>query len=136
MHSKIPHHGAVLTFCIIASSLFSPLFSPPGENGIMKKKSVLMQRDIEDQKEEMKHLLVKEKELHDQIKMLEKEVSAHKKEIKTRDVSIGEKEKRIYELKKKNQVRVHARVQVWRFIFLFFTHVCVLGLCGRWSVCR
>lgn len=45
-----------------------------GENGIMKKKSVLMQRDIEDQKEEMKNLLVKEKELHDQIKMLEKEV--------------------------------------------------------------
>jgi hypothetical protein len=33
------------------------------------------------------------------------QVSAHKKEIKTRDVSIGEKEKRIYELKKKNQVR-------------------------------
>lgn len=53
----------------------------------------------------MKALLVKEKELHDQIKLLEKEVSAHKKEIKTRDVSIGEKEKRIYELKKKNQVR-------------------------------
>jgi len=74
-----------------------------GENGIMKKKSVLMHRDIEDQKEEMKNLLVKEKELHDQIKLLEKEVSAHKKEIKTRDVSIGEKEKRIYELKKKNQ---------------------------------
>jgi hypothetical protein len=74
-----------------------------GENGIMKKKSVLMQRDIEDQKEEMKNLLVKEKELHDQIKLLEKEVSAHKKEIKTRDVSIGDKEKRIYELKKKNQ---------------------------------
>lgn len=74
-----------------------------GENGIMKKKSVLMQRDIEDQKEEMKALQLKEKELHEQIKLLEKEVSAHKKEIKTRDASIGEKEKRIYELKKKNQ---------------------------------
>ena len=46
-----------------------------GENGIMKKKSVLLQRDIEDQKEEMKHLLLKERELHDQIKILEKEVS-------------------------------------------------------------
>ena len=74
-----------------------------GENGIMKKKFVLMQRDIEDQKEEMKLLQAKEKELHDQIKLLEKEVSAQKKEIKTRDASIGEKEKRIYELKKKNQ---------------------------------
>jgi chromosome segregation ATPase len=74
-----------------------------GENGIMKKKFVLMQRDIEDQKEEMKLLQAKEKELHDQIKLLEKEVSAQKKDIKTRDASIGEKEKRIYELKKKNQ---------------------------------
>jgi cilia- and flagella-associated protein 57 len=74
-----------------------------GENGIMKKKSILLQRDIEDQKEEIKLLQVKEKELHEQIKLLEKEVSAHKKEIKTRDTTIGEKEKRIYELKKKNQ---------------------------------
>lgn len=69
----------------------------------MKKKSILIQRDIEDQKEEIKNLQMKEKELHEQIKVLEKEVSAHKKEIKTRDVTIGEKEKRIYELKKKNQ---------------------------------
>jgi WD40 repeat protein len=74
-----------------------------GENGIMKKKSVLLQRDIEDQKDEIKLLQAKEKELHEQIKLLEKEVSAHKKEIKTRDTTIGEKEKRIYELKKKNQ---------------------------------
>jgi hypothetical protein len=51
-----------------------------------------------------------------------KQVSAHKKEIKTRDVSIGEKEKRIYELKKKNQVCLHshfaaeykAATTVWR----------------------
>jgi hypothetical protein len=35
--------------------------------------------------------------------MLEKEVSAHKKEIKSRDLSIGDKEKKIFDLKKKNQ---------------------------------
>ena len=69
----------------------------------MKKKYVLMQRDIEDQKEEMTTLKAKEKELLEQIKMLEKEVSVHKKEIKLRDLSVGEKERRIYELKKKNQ---------------------------------
>jgi hypothetical protein len=74
-----------------------------GENGIMKKKFIVMQRDLDDQKDEMRVLQEKEKDLHEQIKMLEREVSAHKKEIKTRDVSIGEKEKRIYELKKKNQ---------------------------------
>jgi WD40 repeat protein len=74
-----------------------------GENGIMKKKAILLTRDIEDQKEEMKNLYNKEKELHDSIKVLEKEISLHKKEIKNRDLTIGEKEKRIYELKKKNQ---------------------------------
>ncbi len=35
----------------------------------MKKKYILMQRDIEDQKEEMKLLQTKEKELHEQIKV-------------------------------------------------------------------
>ena len=59
----------------------------------MKKKGVVMQRDLEDQKEEMRSLQEKEQDLHSQIKMLEKEVSAHKKEIKTRDLAINEKEK-------------------------------------------
>ena len=53
-----------------------------GENGIMRKKFVVMQRDIEEQKDEIRGLQEKEKDLHEQIKMLEKEVSAHKKEIK------------------------------------------------------
>jgi cilia- and flagella-associated protein 57 len=74
-----------------------------GENGIMRKKFAVLQKEIEDQKEEIKALFDKERELHEQVKVLEKEVSAHKREIKNRDVSIGEKEKRIYELKKKNQ---------------------------------
>eukprot|EP01041_Mallomonas_annulata_P003461 gene3461-6887_t len=74
-----------------------------GENGIMRKKFIVLQKDIEDQKEEVRALQDREKELHDQIKVLEKEVSAHKREIKVRDTSIGDKEKRIYELKKKNQ---------------------------------
>eukprot|EP01038_Epipyxis_sp_PR26KG_P004822 gene4822-6757_t len=74
-----------------------------GDNGLKKKQFHLMLTQQDEQKEEMKLLQAKEKELHDAIKLLEKEVSAHKKEIKTRDISIGEKEKRIYELKKKNQ---------------------------------
>jgi WD40 repeat protein len=74
-----------------------------GENGIMKKKFAVIQKEMEDRKEEMKLLLERERELHEQIKILEKEVSAHKKEIKIRDGAIGDKEKRIYELKKKNQ---------------------------------
>ncbi|KAJ8608286.1 hypothetical protein CTAYLR_010208 [Chrysophaeum taylorii] len=74
-----------------------------GENGIMKKKFAVLTKDIEDQKEEVKSLLAREKDLHEQIKKLEREITAHKIEIKKRDDTIGVKEKKIYELKKKNQ---------------------------------
>ncbi|RHY57558.1 hypothetical protein DYB34_009382 [Aphanomyces astaci] len=79
-----------------------------GENGIMKKKFTALQKDIEDQRDEIKNLLEKEKDLIEQIKALEKEIQSLKRvspsmEIRGRDETIGEKEKRIYDLKKKNQ---------------------------------
>ncbi|OWZ18454.1 WD domain-containing hypothetical protein [Phytophthora megakarya] len=74
-----------------------------GENGIMKKKFSALQKDIEDQRDQIKLLLEKEKELIEAIKQLEKEIQALKREIRARDETIGEKEKRIYDLKKKNQ---------------------------------
>ena len=40
-----------------------------GENGIMKKKDNVMQRDIEEQKDEMKVLFERELDLHEQIKV-------------------------------------------------------------------
>ena len=74
-----------------------------GENGIIRKKFVVFQRDIDEFNEEMKTLGEREKELHLQIKSLDQEIGSHKREIKLRDSSIGEKEKKIYELKKRNQ---------------------------------
>ncbi|GAB9468347.1 hypothetical protein Gpo141_00005666 [Globisporangium polare] len=74
-----------------------------GENGIMKKKFSALQKDIEDQRDQIKLLLEKEKDLIEEIKNLEKEIQALKREIRARDETIGEKEKRIYDLKKKNQ---------------------------------
>ncbi|DAZ95763.1 TPA: hypothetical protein N0F65_010265 [Lagenidium giganteum] len=74
-----------------------------GENGIMKKKFSALQKDIEDQRDQIKLLLEKEKDLIEEIKNLEKEIQALKREIRSRDETIGEKEKRIYDLKKKNQ---------------------------------
>ncbi|KAJ0409484.1 hypothetical protein P43SY_002374 [Pythium insidiosum] len=74
-----------------------------GENGIMKKKFSALQKDIEDQRDQIKSLLEKEKDLIEEIKTLEKEIQALKREIRARDETIGEKEKRIYDLKKKNQ---------------------------------
>ena len=74
-----------------------------GENGIMKKKFNALQKDIDDQKEEIKQLFEQKKELYQTIASLEKDIAGLKKEISERDETIGEKEKRIYDLKKKNQ---------------------------------
>lgn len=74
-----------------------------GENGIMKKKFSALQKDIEDQREEIRSLEEKEKELIENIRGLEKDIHGHKKEIREREETIQDKEKRIYDLKKKNQ---------------------------------
>ncbi|CAM9604218.1 unnamed protein product, partial [Phaeothamnion confervicola] len=74
-----------------------------GENGIMRKKFTVLGKDIEDQREEVKALHARERDLQAQIRLLEKEMAAHKREIKARDDTIGERERRIYELKKHNQ---------------------------------
>eukprot|EP00240_Pyramimonas_obovata_P000064 CAMPEP_0118921440 /NCGR_PEP_ID=MMETSP1169-20130426/720_1 /TAXON_ID=36882 /ORGANISM="Pyramimonas obovata, Strain CCMP722" /LENGTH=1196 /DNA_ID=CAMNT_0006862159 /DNA_START=210 /DNA_END=3800 /DNA_ORIENTATION=+ len=74
-----------------------------GENGIMKKKFNALQKDIDDQKEEIKQLFEQKKELYQTIGSLEKDIAGLKKEISERDETIGDKEKRIYDLKKKNQ---------------------------------
>ena len=47
----------------------------------------------------------KEKELHEAIAALQKDVQGQKKEIREREETIADKESRIYDLKKKNQVR-------------------------------
>lgn len=80
-----------------------------GENGILKKKALAFQKDLEDQKEEIRELFEKKKDLYQTIASLEKDIGSLKKEIKERDETIGDKEKRIYDLKKKNQVRSHKR---------------------------
>ncbi|GAQ89010.1 hypothetical protein KFL_004790040 [Klebsormidium nitens] len=74
-----------------------------GENGILKKKALAFQKDLEDQKEEIRELFEKKKDLYQTIASLEKDIASLKKEIKERDETIGDKEKRIYDLKKKNQ---------------------------------
>jgi len=74
-----------------------------GENGIMRKKFTALQKDIEDQKDEINGLFQNKKNLHEHIASLEKDIAGLKKEIRERDETIGDKEKRIYDLKKKNQ---------------------------------
>lgn len=74
-----------------------------GENGIMKKKFTLLQKDINMQKDEIQSLFDDKKELYATIASLEKDIAGLKREIRERDDTISDKEKRIYDLKKKNQ---------------------------------
>jgi cilia- and flagella-associated protein 57 len=74
-----------------------------GENGIMKKKFAALQRDIEENKDSIRGALERQEGLRRVIDGLDKEIALLRSQIYDRDVTIGEKEKKIYELKKKNQ---------------------------------
>ncbi|XP_013398082.1 cilia- and flagella-associated protein 57 [Lingula anatina] len=74
-----------------------------GESGIMKKKFTSLQKEIEDHKEEIKKNHTDKEKLSGVISNLEKDKTGLKKEIAERDETIQDKEKRIYDLKKKNQ---------------------------------
>jgi len=74
-----------------------------GENGIMKKRFTALVKDIEDQKEEIKQMLEKEKKLNDHVTEQGERIRAKKRITRDKDETIGFKEKEIYELKKKNQ---------------------------------
>jgi len=50
-------------------------------------------------------ILLQKRELYSTIASLEKDIGSLKREIRERDETIGDKERRIYDLKKKNQVR-------------------------------
>ena len=67
----------------------------------MKKKFSALTKDIEVQREDLRAMAEKEEELKSTISNLEDEIQLHKKDIRERDETIGEKEKKIYELKKK-----------------------------------
>lgn len=47
---------------------------------------------------------MQKRELYATIASLEKDIASLKREIRERDETIGDKERRIYDLKKKNQV--------------------------------
>jgi predicted nucleic acid-binding Zn-ribbon protein len=53
-----------------------------GENGIMKKKFNNLQKDINEQKDEIQQLFDQKKDLYSTISSLEKDINGLKKEIK------------------------------------------------------
>merc|ERR1712129_508524 len=74
-----------------------------GENGVMKKKFTSLQNEIEDQMEETKKMNVQETNFKKTIVSLKQEIEKLDDAMLSRDNIIGDKEKKIYKLKKKNQ---------------------------------
>merc|ERR1711988_709146 len=74
-----------------------------GDNGLIKKRNAQLQKKWDDQDSILKAEQEKNSELDHKIKMAERDIVGLKKEIKERDETIGDKEKRIYDMKKKNQ---------------------------------
>ncbi|KAJ3163963.1 Cilia- and flagella-associated protein 57 [Geranomyces variabilis] len=74
-----------------------------GENGIMRKKFNTLTKDIDDNRIETARMRADEKRLRGVIETLEKEISLLKGDMSERDIAIQEKERRVYDLKKKNQ---------------------------------
>ncbi|XP_075215374.1 testes of unusual size [Lycorma delicatula] len=73
-----------------------------GETGVMKKKFISAQKDIEELKHQVLTLHGEQTSLKKIIQDLEKDISDLKKEIAERDNTIHDKERRIYDLKRKN----------------------------------
>lgn len=88
------------------------------DHAVMKKNLQMLNKDSETHREEIKRLRDKEVRLIETIRSLEKDIQSHKKEIRfveslwfshsqstrEREETITDKEKRIFDLKKKNQV--------------------------------
>ncbi|KAI9144943.1 hypothetical protein BKA69DRAFT_1035630 [Paraphysoderma sedebokerense] len=85
-----------------------------GENGIMKKRFLTFNKEIEDSKNEIIRLKENETKLRKVLVTLEKEMSNKRREMAERDKGIQDQEKRMYELKKKNQ-----ELEKFRFVLDF-----------------
>lgn len=73
------------------------------EHAVLKKSLQTLGKDASHQKDEIRKLTEREARLLDTVHSLEKDIVNHKKEIREREETITDKEKRIFDLKKKNQ---------------------------------
>ncbi|CAH0727322.1 unnamed protein product, partial [Brenthis ino] len=85
-----------------------------GETGLMKKKLISANKDIDEFKHQVSQLKAEHKQFQKVISTLERDVADLKKEITERDGTIQDKEKRIYELKRKKQ-----ELEKYKFVLNF-----------------
>jgi len=74
-----------------------------GENGVMKKKFAALKSEIESQVEESRKMQAQETVLKTTIEKLNGEIQEHEREMQDRDEIIGEKERKIFDMKKQSQ---------------------------------
>ncbi len=74
-----------------------------GENGVLKRKFTVLQGTIQKQHEKLEEEARLQRELLQKIEGHKKDKEGLRKEITERDETIADKERRIYDLKKKNQ---------------------------------
>ncbi|XP_073957164.1 cilia- and flagella-associated protein 57-like isoform X1 [Choristoneura fumiferana] len=85
-----------------------------GETGLMKKKLISANKEIDEFKHQVAQLKSEHKQFQKVISTLERDVTDLKKEIQERDGTIQDKEKRIYELKRKKQ-----ELEKYKFVLNF-----------------
>ena len=74
-----------------------------GENGVMKKRFSAVQREIEDQHEDIAAMVEKDKLLQGKTSALKSTIAQLRLDVSEKDSQISVREKKIYELKKRNQ---------------------------------
>jgi chromosome segregation ATPase len=74
-----------------------------GENSMMRKKFLSLQKEIDDAANEIQRLNNDHKRSQEIIKSLEKVAAQLKKDVQDRDTFIQDKERKVFELKKNNQ---------------------------------
>ncbi|CAG4978626.1 unnamed protein product [Parnassius apollo] len=85
-----------------------------GETGLMKKKLIAANKEIDEFKHQVSQLKAEHKQFQKVISTLERDVADLKKEIYERDGTIQDKEKRIYALKRKKQ-----ELEKYKFVLNF-----------------
>jgi chromosome segregation ATPase len=97
-----------------------------GENGILKKKFLEFQRDLDMAQDDLKEMSDQKKELYDIISCCERDIRTLQKDMYDREDTIDEKDLRIYDLKRTNQVQ-YFQLQILLFYLELLLEGCNLS---------
>ncbi|KAG0570130.1 hypothetical protein KC19_6G140900 [Ceratodon purpureus] len=76
-----------------------------GENGVLKSKFITFQKEVDTSFAELNELVNQKKELYEIVNGCQRDIQMLRKDLESRDEILLEKDHRIYELKRANQVK-------------------------------